>query len=332
MTVTTAPRRDQGLRLLTAGAVLFVAAVAAVVSFLHIEALALAHGQPFVAAVLLPLSIDVTVVASSLVMLRAARAGIAAPRLARFMLVLAVAATLAANVGYGSAYGLVGAAISGWPAVAFIGCAEMAIGMVRKTHADAAPESSSTGAPDSPPAHLSSASSFAIPKLSDEERAFRRARIKELAKLPESIRENIRIHPESNCWEWQGTLTDDGYGRVTWDGRKRAVHRLVYEMLSGPIPTGLALDHVRTRGCISKACCWPAHLEPVTTAENNGRRSIVGFKDVEREFESDLAAGVLPSVRQVKLRMQVGHTKAKAFREHLERLAGERVAGERVAA
>jgi hypothetical protein len=32
-------------------------------------------------------------------------------------------------------YGLTGALLSGWSAVAFIGCAEMAIGMVRRTWA-----------------------------------------------------------------------------------------------------------------------------------------------------------------------------------------------------
>ena len=119
-------------RLVTTGAVLLVATIAAVVSFVHIEHLAVTHGQAELAADLLPLSIDGTVAAASMVMLRAARAGLGTPRLARFMLGLAVTATLAANVGYGLPYGMAGALLSGWPAVAFIGCAEMAIGMVRK--------------------------------------------------------------------------------------------------------------------------------------------------------------------------------------------------------
>jgi hypothetical protein len=116
----------------TSAAVLFVAVIAAVVSFVHIEHLAAAHGQTTLTAWLLPLSIDGTVVAASMVMLRAARARLATPRLARFMLGLAVVATLAANIAYGLPYGLPGALISGWPAVAFIGCAEMAISAVRK--------------------------------------------------------------------------------------------------------------------------------------------------------------------------------------------------------
>jgi hypothetical protein len=121
-----------GLARATAAAVLLVASIAAVVSFVHIQRLAVTHGQTELAAYLLPVSVDGTVAAASLVMLRAARAGLGTPVLARTMLGLAVAATLAANVAYGVPYGLTGALLSGWPAVAFIGCAEMAIGMVRR--------------------------------------------------------------------------------------------------------------------------------------------------------------------------------------------------------
>lgn len=123
-------------------AVLLVAAIAAVISYVHIEHLAVTHGQSALASALLPLSIDGTVAAASLVMLRAARAGLGTPWLARTMLVLAVAATLAANVAYGAPYGMTGALLSGWPAGAFIGCAEMALGMVRRARAvipDSAP-------------------------------------------------------------------------------------------------------------------------------------------------------------------------------------------------
>ena len=119
-------------RAATTAAVLLVAVIAAIVSFVHIQHLAITHGQTALAATLLPVSIDGTVVAASMVMLRAARAGLATPWLARFMLGLAVIATLAANIGYGLPDGLAGALLSGWPAVAFIGSAEMAISAVRK--------------------------------------------------------------------------------------------------------------------------------------------------------------------------------------------------------
>ena len=130
---------DSWTRRGTAAAVLFVAAIAATVSFIHIRDLAATHGQTQLAAVLLPFSIDGTVVASSLVLLRAARLRLTPPWLAQVMLLSSVLATLAANVAYGAASGVTGALISGWPAYAFIGCAEMSILMVRRTARTTAP-------------------------------------------------------------------------------------------------------------------------------------------------------------------------------------------------
>lgn len=125
---------DRGIRWLAAAAVLVVACIAAVVSFIHIEHLAATNGQDAPTATLLPISVDGTVAVASLAMLWAARANVVpAPRLARVMLVLGVTATLAANADYGAAHGLTGELLSGWPAIAFVGSVEIALGMVRRT-------------------------------------------------------------------------------------------------------------------------------------------------------------------------------------------------------
>ena len=129
--MTASVIRDR-YRPLTAAAVLLVATIAAVISYMHVATLALHYGQPPLAAYLLPLSIDGMVATSSLVLLRSARAGVTAPWLARTGLVLAIVATLAANVASGLPHGWPGALLAGWPAVAFVVSAETAIAMSRR--------------------------------------------------------------------------------------------------------------------------------------------------------------------------------------------------------
>jgi hypothetical protein len=115
--------------------VVAVAGFAAVVSYSHIYELGRAHGQDGAPARLLPLSVDGLIVAASLVLLHEARNGRAAPGLARVMLWLGIAATVGANVAFGARFGVLGAVISAWPAVAFIGAVEMAMQLVRRARA-----------------------------------------------------------------------------------------------------------------------------------------------------------------------------------------------------
>lgn len=71
------------------------------------------------------------------------------------------------------------------------------------------------------------------------------------------------------CWLWTGVLYPNGYGRFQYVRRQHVrAHRFAYELLIGPIPEGLVIDHVKERGCTSRACVNPAHLEPVTNREN----------------------------------------------------------------
>ena len=77
-----------------------------------------------------------------------------------------------------------------------------------------------------------------------------------------------RVNKTETCWLWTGTINDQGYGISR---RHFRAHRIAYELLVGPIPDGLQLDHLcRVRNCVN-----PDHLEPVT-ARTNTRRG-VGF-------------------------------------------------------
>lgn len=72
----------------------------------------------------------------------------------------------------------------------------------------------------------------------------------------------------TGCWEWDGTLSVEGYGVFRENYRQIKAHRWTYEQFVGPIPDGLTIDHL----CRNRRCVNPAHLEPVTAGEN-ARRS-----------------------------------------------------------
>lgn len=86
------------------------------------------------------------------------------------------------------------------------------------------------------------------------------------------------------CIIWTGG-TSDGYGVLSVNSFGRVAHRALYEILIGPVPEGMELDHTcHTESldcpggrCIHRRCVNPHHLEPVTPVENKmrGRSPVV---------------------------------------------------------
>src|SRR5215469_9619005 len=126
---------DKAIRWSTAAAVLGVAVVAAAVSYEHAYALVHAHGEAGWTAHLIPLTVDGLIWASSMVMLDSVRRGVPVPSLARWLLGLGIAATLAANVDHGLGHGPIGAAVAAWPAVALVGSYELLMVIIRGAQA-----------------------------------------------------------------------------------------------------------------------------------------------------------------------------------------------------
>lgn len=84
-----------------------------------------------------------------------------------------------------------------------------------------------------------------------------------------------KVHITADCWLWKGSRNPQGYGLIgTWktDGLRTTVgaHRVAYELVVGPIPDGLELDHL----CRVRHCVHPGHLEAVSRLENMQRGSV----------------------------------------------------------
>jgi hypothetical protein len=104
-------------RATTVGAVLVVAAVAAVVSYAHMQEVAERAGEDW-RAWLLPLSVDGLVVAASMALLTRRRAGLPGGRLAWCALLGGVGASLAANIAAAEPTATA-RVVAAWPALAF---------------------------------------------------------------------------------------------------------------------------------------------------------------------------------------------------------------------
>jgi len=134
---------DWLVRWATVFAVVAVAGVAAYISYWHAVEVVTHHGERAVRGHLYPVVIDGIIIAASMVVLDAARHREAAPKLAWSMLLSGIGVTLAANVAFGVTYGLAGALWAAWPALAFVGCYELLMMLVRASARRAAREASS---------------------------------------------------------------------------------------------------------------------------------------------------------------------------------------------
>ncbi len=71
------------------------------------------------------------------------------------------------------------------------------------------------------------------------------------------------VEKGDGCWEWTGAEVG-GYGYFRLGPRQVKAHRMAYELLVGPIPDDLVIDHL----CRNTGCVNPAHMEPVSAGEN----------------------------------------------------------------
>jgi hypothetical protein len=99
---------------------------------------------------------------------------------------------------------------------------------------------------------------------------------------------------ETECWVWQRSINNGGYGMTFHEGRDMPAHKAFYLRHVGPIPEGLQLDHL----CRVRACVNPEHLEVVTNALNcqRGDMAVLDWPRVREIRASSLSRNELAAL------------------------------------
>lgn len=90
--------------------------------------------------------------------------------------------------------------------------------------------------------------------------------------MQSTLKERLALHTLGTpyCWIWTAGVDKDGYGRIALGARHsgyKRTHIVAYELVYGPVPEGLVIDHE----CTNTFCVNPDHLRAVTSRVNTLR-------------------------------------------------------------
>jgi hypothetical protein len=114
-----------------------------------------------------------------------------------------------------------------------------------------------------------------------------------------------KIDKSGECWLWTGALYKTGYGHVRINRHDYRAHRIVYELLKGPIPEGLFVCHT----CDVRRCVRPEHLWLGTTGDNTRDASAKGRMSYPRPRSPNAKIGAHTKPESVARGERAPHAK-----------------------
>lgn len=110
-----------------------------------------------------------------------------------------------------------------------------------------------------------------------------------------SFRQRFSEGSPDECWEWQGSIANSGYGQLSFGG---TAHRFSFAYYVGPIPDGL---HVLHR-CDNRKCVNPRHLFLGTNLDNIRDMQAKGRNSGPLGERSSLAVLTYVEVKEIRKR------------------------------
>jgi hypothetical protein len=116
---------------------------------------------------------------------------------------------------------------------------------------------------------------------------------------------------EEGCWEFQGTRSRKGYGRISKNGVHVEAHRASYEHHKEKIPEGMCVCHT----CDNPPCINPehlflgTHLENMQDAYRKGRMKIPKMEYVRSFLPPEMQVTKLTEEQITRIRNHVGDLK-----------------------